>query len=126
MIDFISSLAILELSRGRGGEEPTMMTDEQIARYEDAGFSRWTKRDMDRLYIDTTRLGLECDLKRDHEPCLGDWQGKRVSERDCRRIYFSKVWVDVRDGSLHVASDFQPSLGDESVEDAARAYIATI
>jgi hypothetical protein len=126
MIDFISSLAILELSRGRGGEEPTMMTDEQIARYEDAGFSRWTKRDMDRLYIDTTRLGLECDLKRDHEPCLGDWQGKRVSEADCRRIYFSKVWVDVRDGSLHVASDFQPSLGDESVEDAARAYIATI
>jgi hypothetical protein len=85
-----------------------MMTDEQIARYEDAGFSRWTKRDMDRLYIDTTRLGLECDLKRDHEPCLGDWQGKRVSDADCRRIYFSKVWVDVRDGSLHVASDFQP------------------
>jgi hypothetical protein len=126
MIDFISSLAILELSRGRGGEEPTMMTDEQIAKYEDAGFSRWTKRDMDRLYIDTTRLGLECDLKRDHEPCLGDWQGKRVSNADCRRIYFSKVWVDVKDGSLHVASDFQPSLGDESVEDAARAYIATI
>jgi hypothetical protein len=122
----MSSLAILELSRGRGGEEPTMMTDEQIARYEDAGFSRWTKRDMDRLYIDTTRLGLECDFKRDHEPCLGDWQGKRVSEADCRRIYFSKVWVDVRDGSLHVASDFRPSIGDESVEDAARAYIAAI
>ena len=103
-----------------------MMDAKQIKKFEDAGFKRWTKRDMDRLYIDTTKLGLECDFKRDHEPCLGDWQGKRVSNADCRRIYFSKVYVDVRDGSLHVTSDFRPSIGDESVEDAAKKYIGGI
>lgn len=103
-----------------------MMTDEQIKRYEDAGFRRWTKADMDRLYIDTTKLGLECEYKRDHEPCLGHWQELDISNADCRRIYYSKVWVDVKDGSLHVRSDFSPSIGDMSVEDAARAFIATI
>jgi hypothetical protein len=103
-----------------------MMDAKQIKKFEDAGFKRWTKNNMDRLYIDTTKLGLECDFKRDHEPCLGDWQGKRVSNADCRRIYFSKVYVDVRDGSLHVTSDFRPSIGDESVEDAAKKYIGGI
>ena len=102
------------------------MNAKQIKKFEDAGFKRWTKNNMDRLYIDTTKLGLECDFKRDHEPCLGDWQGKRVSNADCRRIYFSKVYVDVRDGSLHVTSDFRPSIGDESVEDAAKKYIGGI
>jgi len=102
------------------------MDAKQIKKFEDAGFKRWTKNNMDRLYIDTTKLGLECDFKRDHEPCLGDWQGKRVSNADCRRIYFSKVYVDVRDGSLHVTSDFRPSIGDESVEDAAKKYIGGI
>lgn len=103
-----------------------MLRDDEIERLDDMGFRRWTKGDMDRLYIDTTKLGLECDFKRDHEPCLGDWQGKRVSNADCRRIYFSKVWVDVEDGSLHVTSDFRPSIGDESVEDAARRLVLSV
>ena len=103
-----------------------MMDAKQIEKLEDAGFKRWTKNGMDRLYIDTSKLGLECDFKRDHEPCLGDWQGVRQSKADTRRIYFSKVWVDVKDGSLHVASDFRPSIGDESVEDAAKKYIGGI
>lgn len=103
-----------------------MLNDEQIKKYEDAGFRRWTKAGMDRLYIDTTKLGLECDFKRDHEPCLGKWQDKDVSNADCRRIYYSKVWVDAKDGSLHVRSEFSPSLGDMSVEDAAKSFIAAL
>ena len=66
-----------------------MMTDEQIKRYEDAGFSRWTKRDMDRLYIDTTKLGLDCQYKRDHEPCLGDWQSLCARARRLTRSSFA-------------------------------------
>lgn len=103
-----------------------MLRDDEIERLEDMGFRRWTKGDMDRLYIDADKLGLECDFKRDHEPCLGSWQGRRVSNADCRRIYYSKVWVDVKDGSLHVKSDFRPSIGGTSVEDAARRLVLSV
>ena len=43
-----------------------MLRDDEIERLEDMGFRRWTKGDMDRLYIDADKLGLECDFKRDH------------------------------------------------------------
>ena len=94
-----------------------MMDAKQIKKFEDAGFKRWTKNNMDRLYIDTTKIGLEgCD-----------WQGVRQSKADTRRIYFSKVWIDVKDGSLHVKSDYIPSYPNPfSVEDAAKKYIGGI
>lgn len=103
-----------------------MLRDDEIGRLEDTGFRRWTKGDMDRLYIDATALGLDCQYKRDHEPCLGTWQDREVSNADCRRIYYSKVWIDVEDGSLHVTSDFQPGIGGTSVEDAARRLVLSV
>jgi hypothetical protein len=103
----------------------TKLNEKQIAAYEAKGFNRWTKGNMDRLYINATDLGAEIDYYKSGNVCSAKWQGESVSNADGRRLLASKVFVDVKTGELSVTTSFD--LYDAmSVEDAARQLVASI
>lgn len=103
------------------------MKDATIKKYEAAGFKRWTKDGMDRLYIDAEALGLEVERYGTGNVKSATWQGEKVSNADARRILASKAYIDIETGELHVSSDFEkygmPSVGEmarelaESIDD---------
>lgn len=102
-----------------------MMTDAQIAKYEAKGFKRWTKGNMDRLYINVTDLGLVADYYKSGNVCGGEWQGEGVGSSATKRLLASKVYVDVKTGELHVTSNFD-EYGMPSVEEVARKVVEDI
>lgn len=100
---------------------------ETIAKLEAAGFNRWTKGSMDRLYINVTKLGLEVDYYKTGNVSSAKWQGELISNADGRRLLSSKVWIDVKTGELHVRTDFYRSYDEElNVENVAAAYVESI
>ncbi len=101
------------------------LADEQIAKYESNGFKRWTKGNMDRLYINTTQLGLEVDFYKSGNICSAKWQGESISHADGGRILSSKVWIDIATGELHVKTSFNP-YSAMTVEEAARKFIESM
>ena len=101
------------------------MTLETIAKLEAKGFRRWTKGNMDRLYINTTQLGLEVDFYKSGNISGAKWQGESISHADGGRILSSKVWIDIATGELHVKTSFKP-YSAMTVEEAARKFIESI
>ena len=104
------------------------ITAETIAKLEAAGFNRWTKNGMDRLYVNADVLGLEVKVaKSGNAAGEGAWCGSEVCKQDANDILHSKVWIDVATGELHVVTDFAPYYSsDSTVEDAAIAYISSV
>ena len=102
-----------------------MLSNETIAKYEGAGFKRWNKGNIDRLYINTTMLGLEVSYYKTGNVASAKWQGDSVSNADGRRLLYSKVWVDVKTGKLGIKTSFD-AYDSMSVEEAAKAFIAAI
>lgn len=100
---------------------------ETIAKLQDAGFNRWTKNGMDRLYVNADTLGLVVEVSRSgHAKSEGVWNGADVYKQEADEILHSKVWIDVTTGELHVVTDFAPHYGEMTVEDAAIAYVESI
>lgn len=100
---------------------------ETIAKLEAAGFNRWTKGNMDRLYVNADTLGLEVQVsKAGKAKSEGIWNGAEVYKQEADEILHSKVWIDVATGELHVVTDFTPIYGEMTVEDAAIAYINSV
>lgn len=106
----------------------TIKTNAQtIAKLEAAGFKRWTKNGMDRLYIDADRLGLEVTRYANGNAKEGTWQGSEMCKQELQEIDASKVYVDLADGTLHVQTEFVPAYRcDPSVEAVAEAYVASV
>lgn len=106
-----------------------MMTEKQIASYEAKGFNRWTKGNMDRLYINAKDLGLEVDYYKTGNVSSAKWCGESISNADGRRFLSSKVFVDVKTGELHVQDrttvDWH-NFDQPTLEDKARELIASI
>lgn len=82
-----------------------MMTEQSIERYEEAGFKRWTKNGMDRLYVDAKVLGLECTYYKSGNVSTARFNGNSISNRDARRLMGAKTYIDVKDGTLHSTRD---------------------
>jgi hypothetical protein len=101
------------------------MKDATIKKYEAAGFKRWTKNGLDRLYIDAEALGLEVERYGTGNVKSATWQGEKVSNADARRILASKAYIDVETGELHVSSDFE-KYGMPTVEEMARELVESI
>lgn len=105
----------------------TALTAETIAKYEAAGFKRWTKGSMDRLYVNATTLGLEVSYYKTGNVSSAKWQGERISNADARRLLSSKVWVDIATGELHVRTDYYNGIDEDmTLESVASAYVAAI
>lgn len=106
-----------------------MLSNEEIKKYEAAGFKRWTKGNMDRLYIDATKLGLELDYYKTGNISHTKWCGEIISNADGYRFKSSKAYVDVATGELHVkdmtSSDWHFH-GLPTLEEKAQEAIAAI
>ena len=78
-----------------------MMTDEMISALEKKGFNRWTKGNMDRLYINATDLGLDCDYYKTGNIKGADFCEERVSNSEARRMKCAKIYIDIKTGEAH-------------------------
>lgn len=77
------------------------MTNERIAELERLGFKRWTKGNFDRLYINASALGLDCDYYKTGNISGAEFKGKHISNCEARRMKASKTFIDIKTGKLH-------------------------
>lgn len=77
------------------------MTDARIDELIQKGFKRWTKGNMDRLYINAADLGLVCDYYKTGNICCADFQGERISNSEGARMKAAKTFIDVKTEKVH-------------------------
>ncbi len=77
------------------------LTTTQIEALEKKGFSRWQKGSMDRLYINSTRIGLDLDYYKTGNISCAFLNGERISNSRAYAIKAAKNFIDVADGSIH-------------------------
>lgn len=77
------------------------LTSNQITALEAKGFSRWQKGSMDRLYINSTRIGLSLEYYKTGNIHYAELNGEHISNSRAYAIKAAKNYVDVADGSIH-------------------------
>lgn len=86
------------------------MNNEMIKKFEDAGFKRWTKGSLDRLYINPENLCLHVEKYKSGNISYAEFNGEKISNSFARDFLAVRIYVDVNDGHLHfVASGNVPS-----------------
>lgn len=78
-----------------------MITEERIAELTKMGFNRWTKGNLDRLYINASQLGLVCDYYNTGNVKYAEFQGCSISNCEARRMKAAKTFIDVKTGKVH-------------------------
>lgn len=76
------------------------LNEKQIAALESKGFNRWTKGNMDRLYINATMLGLELDYYKTGNISSAYWKGERISNRQGGNYKYAKTYIDIATGKV--------------------------
>lgn len=76
------------------------MTNEMITALESAGFKRWQKGNLDRLYINATQLGLVCEFYKTGNVKLASFCGNEISNSEARRMMAAKTFIDAKTGKL--------------------------
>ncbi len=79
----------------------TTITNERIAELEGLGFKRWTKGNIDRLYINAGQLGLNCTYYKTGNIHSAEFQGVSVSNCHARRMKGAKTYIDVKTGRVY-------------------------
>lgn len=74
---------------------------ERIEELQEKGFSRWTKGNFDRLYINADKLGLEADHYKSGSIRSAYFQGEKISNSQAGRMFAAKTYVDVKTGRIH-------------------------
>lgn len=95
-----------------------MLTDNQITKLEKNGFSRWTKGDHDRLYINATQLGLKCTYYKTGSIDLAYFNDELISNAEGYRLKGAKTYVDVATGEVCSTRD--------DLKDAAEALVKSL
>ena len=72
------------------------MTEERIKELEDKGFKRWQKGNIDRLYINASQLGLNCEYYKTGNIKYAEINGAEISNCEARRMKGSKTYIDVK------------------------------
>ena len=72
------------------------MTDTRIAELEGKGFKRWTKGNMDRLYINAAQLGLICSYYNTGNVRSAEFNGESISNCEARRMKAAKTFIDIK------------------------------
>lgn len=93
------------------------LTDAKISELEGKGFSRWTKGNYDRLYINAGQLGLVCDYYKTGNISHAEFDGFRISNSEAYRMKAAKTFIDVKSGRVH---------SDNSTLEKAAAALAGI
>lgn len=77
------------------------MDNVKIEKLESLGFKRWTKGDIDRLYVNASVLGLECDYYNTGNIKYAEFNGEHISNCQARRMREAKTFIDIKTGKLH-------------------------
>lgn len=78
-----------------------MLNEAKINELTDKGFNRWTKGNIDRLYINAAQLGLECDYYKTGNISAAYFNGERISNSQGYRYKAAKTYIDVKTGRVH-------------------------
>lgn len=71
------------------------MTHERIVELEQKGFKRWTKGNIDRLYINASQLGLDCEYYKTGNIRYAEFRGEMVSNTQARKMKASRTYIDI-------------------------------
>lgn len=93
-----------------------MMQDTMIAKLEAKGGKRWIKGNMDRMYFNSTVLGLELEYYKTGNIRDASFRGMGLSNSMGGRYKAAKTYIDLATGDVH--SDF------DCLADAVRELIA--
>lgn len=77
------------------------MTQERIEELERKGFKRWTKGNIDRLYINAAQLGLDCTFYKTGNISGATFHGASISNAEAGRMKAAKTFVDIKTGKVH-------------------------
>lgn len=80
------------------------LNEKQITALEDKGFKRWTKGNMDRLYINAETLGLELDYYKSGNISGATYRGETISNRRGGEMKQAKTYIDIETGELHATN----------------------
>ena len=73
-----------------------MLNENRIAELENLGFSRWTKGNLDRMYINAAQLGLVCSYYKTGNISSAEFQGESISNCQARRYKAAKTFIDIK------------------------------
>lgn len=73
-----------------------MISEETIKALEKLGFNRWTKGNIDRLYISASKLGLVCAYYKTGNISTAEFQGERISNSKAGRMMGAKTFLDLK------------------------------
>lgn len=94
------------------------LTDEQIERLVNAGASRWTKHERDRLYIKRLAdlIGLSYTKYNTGNISSAELNGETISNSECNRILaaLDKAYIDLKTNTIYI----------DGRDDAAEVIIA--
>lgn len=77
------------------------MIKDRIEELEEKGFSRWTKGNLDRLYINAAQLGLICSYYKTGNISNATFNGVSISNAEARRMKGSKTFIDIKTGKVY-------------------------
>lgn len=81
------------------------LTNKKIEELESKGFSRWTKGNMDRLYINAAQLGLVCSYHKTGSISSAQFNGERISNSEGYRMKNAKTFIDIKTGAIYSDND---------------------
>ena len=81
------------------------LTEERINELTALGFNRWTKGNMDRLYINASQLGLKCTYYKTGNISYAEFNGEKISNSRASRMKASKTYIDIMTGKLYSDSE---------------------
>lgn len=73
-----------------------MISEETIKALQEKGFNRWTKGNIDRLYINASQLGLVCTYYKTGNINTAEFQGRWISNSQARRMIGAKTFLDLK------------------------------
>lgn len=77
------------------------MTEQQIQNLMTKCFKRWTKENLDRLYINATQLGLVLTYYKTGNISTAEFNGERISNSEGGRMKAAKTFIDVKTGKAY-------------------------
>jgi len=101
-----------------------MLNENTIKALENKGFKRWTKGNLDRMYINASQLGLECSYYKTGNISAAYFNGELISNSQGYRYKASKTYIDIKTGRVfsdyttlkEVAQELLDSVTDEAKE----------
>ena len=77
------------------------LTEERINELVKMGFTRWTKGNYDRLYINASTLGLDCTYYKTGNISGATFGDHSISNAEARRMKAAKTYIDVKTGKAY-------------------------